>query len=135
MGDQMRLSHWDVTLAAEIAKAQRATFAWGRHDCATWAFAVRRALTGEDIWPFAGQYRSLSGAKRLLRRNGGDMAGLGRQLLGKPLPAILLAQRGDIVLGGDDPAMGICVGADAAFLLKAGLTFLPLRTCHMAWRV
>lgn len=130
-----RLPGWEVKLAAAIAEAQTGTFVWGVRDCATWAFDVRLALTGDDGWPHRGKYKTLRGAMGVIKRNGGSMEALGRNLLGDPLSAVLLAQRGDIVLGGEDPALGICIGADCAFLLEKGLTFLPLASCKMAWRI
>lgn len=130
-----RLPHWETKLAAAIAEAQTGIFAWGTRDCATWAFDVRLAMTGHDGWPYRGVYKTLRGALGVIRRNGGSMEGLGRSLLGEPLPAVLLAQRGDILLGGDDPALGVCIGFEGAFLLQQGLTYLPISSCTLAWRV
>jgi hypothetical protein len=61
-----------------------------------------------------------------------DLAG---QLLGDPLPAVLLAQRGDLLLGGPERALGVCVGSEGRFLTEAGLTCVPLRACAMGWRI
>lgn len=130
-----RLPQWEIRLAQAIVEARGGVFAWGTRDCATWAFDVRLALTGHDGWPYRGKYKTLRGAMGVIRRNGGSMEGLGRSLLGDPLPAVLLAQRGDIVLGGEDPALGVCIGSEAAFLLQAGLTYRPLKSCQLAWRV
>lgn len=132
---KQRVPHWEMKLAQAIAEAQGGAFVWGQRDCATWAFDVRLALTGQDIWPFRGKYKTLRGARGLIRRNGGSMEGLTRQLLGDPLPVVLMARRGDIVLGGEDPALGICIGTNCAFLMLSGLTYRPLRSCQMAWRV
>jgi hypothetical protein len=60
---------------------------------------------------------------------------LAGSILGEPLPAVLLAQRGDIVFGGAERALGVCIGSDALFLQPRGLVPLPLRACLRAWRV
>jgi len=123
-------------LALEAARGR--PFAWGRHDCATWAFDLHRALTGSTdhagLW--RGRYRTAGGARRVMRRLGwADLEAMGRDLLGPPLDGVLLAQRGDLVLGGDPEAFGVCVGAQAIFVSPDGLCELPLSACHLAWRV
>lgn len=59
---------------------------------------------------------------------------MGRDLLGDPLSTPRLAQRGDILLGGDPLAFGICAGRAGAFLTPEGLTEVPLSDCFLAWR-
>ena len=134
----MRVAGWTSLLAARLEAAREAPFVWGQHDCATWAFDLRRDLTGgEDVAAlWRGRYRTQMGAVRVLRRLGWpSLEAAGRDLLGAPLPSPMLAQRGDIVLGGEDPAFGICIGARAAFVSPEGLVLLPLDRCHLAWRV
>ena len=134
----MRIAGWTSLLAARLEAARAAPFVWGQHDCATWAFDLRRDLTGgEDIAAlWRGRYRTQMGAVRVLRRLGWpSLEVAGRDLLGVPLANRLLAQRGDMVLGGADPAFGICMGAKAAFVAPEGLVLLPLDHCRMAWRV
>ena len=133
-----RIAHWETRLAGAIEAARDMPFAWGRHDCATWAFEVVRDLTGgadhAALW--RGRYSTALGSHRILRRLGWtSLEDGGRALLGDPLATPLLAQRGDMVLGSEDPAFGICVGARAAFVGPAGLIYLPLTSCHLAWRV
>jgi hypothetical protein len=134
----MRVSNWETRLAQAVEAARDLPFAWGSHDCATWAFDVVRDLSGgadhAALW--RGRYRTALGSHRVMRRL--DWASLeegGRALLGDPLATPLLAQRGDMVLGGADPAFGICIGARAAFVGPEGLTFVPLSACHLAWRI
>lgn len=125
-----------LILALDAARTM--PFAWGCHDCATWAFDLRRDLTGgaDHAARWRGRYRTARGAHRVMRRLGWEsLEEMGRDLLGDPLSTPLLAQRGDLVLGGADPAFGICAGARAAFVAPEGLTFLPLSACLLAWRV
>jgi hypothetical protein len=134
----MRVCGWTSVLAARLEAAQSQPFAWGCHDCATWAFDLRRDLTGgpDHAARWRGRYRTARGAYRVMRRLGWEsLEGLGRDLLGDPLATPLLAQRGDLVLGGEDPAFGICTGARAAFVAPKGLTQLPLASCSLVWRV
>ena len=41
-----RIDHWERHLIAAIEAARDRPFRWGRHDCATFAFDLRRDLTG-----------------------------------------------------------------------------------------
>ncbi|WP_411572354.1 DUF6950 family protein [Thioclava sp. A2] len=132
-----RLSHWEQVLAAALTQAEARPFAWGRHDCATWAFDLRRDLTGgadhAALW--RGRYRTPGGCQRVLRRLGWrTLEEGGRALLGDPLADPRLAQRGDLVLGGAPEAFGVVTGARAVFVAPEGLVSLPLSSCRLAWR-
>ena len=134
----MRLCGWTTILAARLEAVRDLPFAWGSHDCATWAFDLRRDLTGgedvADLW--RGRYTTALGAQRIMRKLGWQtIEAMGRDLLGDPLATPLLAQRGDLVLGGEDPAFGVCAGARAVFISPDGLVQLPLSVCSLAWRV
>jgi hypothetical protein len=132
-----RIPHWEQLFASAITEARRRPFAWGSHDCATWAFDLRRDLTGgpdhAELW--RGRYRTPGGYHRVLRRLGWKtLEEGGRALLGAPLANPRLAQRGDLVLGGEPEAFGVCIGARAAFVAPDGLATLPLSSCRLAWR-
>lgn len=139
MGAQIvRLEGWEVRLFDAVEAARARPFEWGHHDCATWAFDVRRSLVGGDdlagLW--RGRYRTALGAQRVMRKLGwSDIEAMGRSLLGDPLASVLMAQRGDMLLSGADPAFGVCVGARGAFVGPDGLAFVPLGQCLMAWSV
>lgn len=132
-----RTPHWEQRLAAAILEARIRPFVWGRHDCATWAFDLRRDLMGgpdhADLW--RGRYTTPVGATRVMRKLGwSSLEEGGRALLGLPLETVLLAQRGDLVLGGAPEAFGVCLGGQVVFIGPDGLTDLPLSACHLAWR-
>lgn len=130
------MPRWEHQLAAAITEARVRPFAWGSHDCATWAFALRRELTGgADVAArWRGRYRTAAGAARVMRRLGWtDLEAMGRALLGDPHPTVLFAQRGDVVLGPD--GFGICVGASAVGIAPEGLVTLPLSSYRLAWPV
>ena len=132
-----RVAHWEQVLATAIAEASTRPFAWGEHDCATWAFELYRDLTdGPDhaaLW--RGRYRTRIGCGRVLRRLGWrSLEEGGRALLGTPLADVQIAQRGDLVLGGTPEAFGVVIGARVAFVAPEGLVRLPLSDCRLAWR-
>ena len=134
----MRRDGWEVVLAEAVEAARSRFFVWGTHDCAIWAFDLRRDLTGGDdtaaLW--RGRYRTARGAVRVMRRLGWQsLEGAGRALLGNPLPDVRLAQRGDLALSQDATSFGVCLGAQAVFLAPEGATQRPLTSCALAWRV
>ena len=133
-----RIPHWERHLASALATARSMPFDWGHHDCATWVFELRTELTGgpDTAARWRGRYNTSFGAALIMRRLGwSSLEEMGRDLLGEPLSTPLLAQRGDILLGGDPDAFGICAGCSGAFLTPDGLTELPLSRCHLAWRI
>lgn len=132
-----RIQNWEQVLAVAVTQVEARPFAWGQHDCATWAFDLRRDLTGGPdhaaLW--RRRYRTPQGCHRALRRLGWQtLEEGGRALLGAPLADPRLAQRGDLVLGGAPEAFGVVTGARAVFVAPKGLVSLPLSSCRLAWR-
>lgn len=130
--------HWERLLAAAIDTARAKPFAWGLHDCPTFAFETRMILTrGEDIAAlWRGRYTTPLGGERVMRRLGwASLENMGRALLGEPRPAVLLAQRGDIVLADTGLGFGVCTGANAVGMAPEGLVSVPLTSCRLAWAV
>jgi hypothetical protein len=133
-----RVDHWERLLAAAIDTARAKPFVWGVHDCPTFAFEVRMILTGsEDIASlWRGRYTTALGGARVMRRLGwASLEDMGYALLGEPRPAVLLAQRGDIVLSDTGLGFGICNGASAVGMAPAGLVTVPLSSCRLAWPI
>ncbi len=129
---------WERHLAEAIEAARDRPFCWGRHDCAIWAFDLRRDLAGgfdvSALW--RGRYTTARGAVRVMRRLGwSSLEMAGRDLLGEPLPSVQLAQRGDLVLANTGLGFGVCLGARAAGIAPEGLVLVPLSSCALAWRV
>jgi hypothetical protein len=142
-----RVQDWPTLLFHFIESRRSTPFAWGRHDCCLFAADGILAQTGLDLAAgiFRGKYRDALGAARLVRKHGGieAIAVKGCARFGyKPVP-VLMAQRGDMVLlpasatgnPGKGPALGVCVGAEAAFPGASGLVFLPMASCRRAWRI
>lgn len=129
-----RREDWPAVLAAEIERARSLPFVWGQHDCATWAFDVRRAMTGIDAAAaWRGLYSTAAGSVRAMRRLGWPtLPAMGCALLGDPIQP-LTARRGDMAICAG--SFGIVVGAHAVFLAMHGLTERPMTDATMAWRV
>jgi len=129
---------WERHLAEAISAARDRPFRWGRHDCATFAFDLRRAIAGGHdvaaLW--RGRYTTARGAVRVMRRLGWQsLEAVGRDLLGEPLASVALAQRGDLVLADTGLGFGVCLGARAAGIAPSGLVLVPITACALAWRV
>ncbi|MBM6576338.1 hypothetical protein KCP91_08130 [Microvirga sp. SRT01] len=110
-----RKPDWEARLAAYLDPLRLRAFAWGRHDCCTFAAGAVEAMTGVDPMPeFRGHYTTARGSVRALRR-------IGRGTLAATLDAKFesvepsLAQRGDIIMSSG--LLGICFGA---FLIAVG---------------
>jgi len=133
-----RVENWPHLLAAAIDTARAKPFIWGLHDCPTFAFETRMLLMdGEDtasLW--RGRYTTALGGARVMHRLGwASLEVMGRRLLGEPRPAVLLAQRGDIVLADTGLGFGICNGATAVGMAPEGFVTVPLTSCQLAWPI
>lgn len=131
-----RVDGWERLLAERVEKARSTPFQWGVHDCACWAFDVRAALTGgaDEAARWRGRYSTAAGSVKTMRKLGwASMEAMGRALLGEPLPTVLMAQRGDIVLM--NSGFGVVVGAQALGMAEGGLGAVQLSACDMGWRV
>jgi len=134
-----RLPDWEARLAAYLEPLRARQFAWGRHDCCTFAAGAVKAMTGVDPMPeFRGRYRTALGSERALRRYGAGTLATTLDRKFTPIGAAL-AQRGDIVMSGG--LLGICtaggliaVGAEGE---REGLVLIERGrwTDPRAWRV
>lgn len=130
-----RLPDWPDRLAAYIESRRHARFVWGAHDCCRFAAGAVEAITGDCVAGPWAPCRSAIASMRALRAAGGIYeipSACGFQRIP---PA--LAGRGDIVatLTRRGPALGVCLGADAAFAGTERLVFLPTLSSSAAWRI
>lgn len=147
-GGLSRFDDWPEILAAHLRAAMAREFAWGAHDCCTFACDGVLAMTGLDpMAPARGRYTDEARAAVVLRELGGGglpeaadflMAGLGA-----PAIAPAFAQRGDMILI-DAPLLGgvrgWCmglIGLDGRVAVAApkGLSFFPARQAARAWSI
>lgn len=64
-------------LSAHIRRGMLTPFAWGSHDCATWAADWAAALSGVDCAPWRGRYTDQVGAEAYTAAHGGAVACFG----------------------------------------------------------
>lgn len=137
-----RRPDWELALDAAISAALSRPFAWGSHDCCTFAAGVVKAMTGVDPMKGLHGYRSEAGARRVLAREGwrSPFYALHGVLGSSIAPA--QARRGDVVYARLEGAVfsggigaGICLGDTSAFPGTTGLQFLPTLSCRKAWRI
>lgn len=131
-----RPENWPELLDAYVLQHARTPFAWGSHDCCTFAADWVQMLCDRDpMAPWRGQYRTVTAARRLIEGAGGLEAMVG-QALGATISAAF-AQRGDVVLGelSLGPTVGIVLGVDAAFPGLDGIERRLIRADAKVWRV
>lgn len=132
----MRREDWEARLIAVIARYEAMPFAWGSADCTTFAADCAAAQRSDD--PFAhlrGRYSTRTGAARVLKREGGEMADvIARRLDRVALP---FAGRGDLCLVTTDagPAAAVMLGSEVIAQGEDGLTRLPRGAATAAFRV
>lgn len=143
-----RSEGWPAALMAHLRSRRRAPFQWGTHDCALFAMDGVLSMTGTDLaaW-FRGRYADEAGARAAIAAfaGGGTLESVAEMVAareGLPETAVSLAQRGDIVLldnesdGRWGPALGLCVGASAAFAARPeGIALVGMTRIRRAWRV
>lgn len=127
---------WEQRLSEYIASKVGVPFAWGSHDCCTFAAGALLALTGENPMFSHGEYTDAAGAAIVLRDAGGieripEAHGLSL------LPSVSFAMRGDIVSIKIDgrTSLGVCCGNISLFAGPVGLASKNTADCLNAWRV
>ncbi len=137
-----RFAGWPERLDTLVRAASARPFAWGTHDCATWACAVAEALCGRN--PMRGllpEYGTADILRAVRRDYGSALACMraGAQRHGFPEIAPALAQRGDLVCLPAPPpfdsGLGVCLGAWALAPGYTGLRRVPMQQALAAWRV
>lgn len=139
-----RTEGWEGRLAAYLAEREVTPFAWGTHDCCTFA-CVGLAVQGVgDPMQMVRPYGTARGAAGAVRRLGGTLDAAATALalkagLREILPAF--AGRGCIVLaevetpvGVIEPALGLVgISGTRAMFAGDGLVWRTLADCRRAW--
>lgn len=134
-----RQPDWPERLT-EVVEARRHTpFAWGAHDCITFAADVTLALTGRDVWAaHRGTYGTEAEAERVVGPAGLEafVARLMSDAGAVPIE-VVEAHRGDwaLITVGNMPMVGVVVGGLIAAPGQDGLAFVPLRRATRAWAI
>jgi len=132
----MRLPDWQSRLAAVMHDAQARPFAWGSHDCVTFAASCVEAVTGVDrIADVRTAWADERQAIRLLV-SGGGLLQMVKARMGPRLPSALLAQPGDIgvCMQAERPALCVCGGTNWHMPAEQGLATLAAEQVLGAWR-
>lgn len=135
-----RLPCWPEQLAAYIDGRRDQPFAWGTHDCATFAAGAVVAMTGcalADLLP--GNWTSARGAARALNAAGGLRAACSA-VLGEPVtgPRAALLPRGSVVCvdAGNGPTLGLLAGnGHWCAPGESGLVWRRAAEVAVAWEV
>lgn len=137
-----RLPNWPHRLQALVLRHQHTPFAWGVHDCLTWAADVALALHGTDTLhrgrAAAEPRGSALRAWRRLQQTGGPLATLDNGFITAGLPRVTVAraQVGDLLLVGTHPrwpALAVCNGDTALAPGRDGLVATPVARAVRAW--
>ena len=131
-----RLPDWRTRLRAYLDDARTRPHDWSAFNCAQFVLGGIYAQTGQWVLTEArAGFADQATAEAFLAANGG-LEALTTSYLGEPLPGVLLAAEGDVllapILGG--VAVGLCLGHHGAFVGDAGLTRIRLGHCLRAWR-
>lgn len=133
----MRIQGWEGRLNAVIDDARARPYVLGEHDCFRVACRVVEALTGVDRWPDFAGYTTKREALAKIAAHGRSFEAAGDWFFGERI-ALNFARRGDIAalgkLYGEKP-LGVVMGRHLYVMCELGLTAVPLREAHCAWRV
>jgi hypothetical protein len=139
-----RLPNWPHRLQALVLRHLHTPFAWGTHDCLTWAADVALALHGTDTLHRArtsAEPRSNARqAWRRLKATGGPLPTLDNGFITASLPRVAVAQArvGDLLLLPTHPrwpALALCNGELALAPGAAGLVRWASCRAVRAWRL
>ena len=136
-----RPQDWPARLAAYLARHADTPFAWGVHDCATFAAGWLVVLGYPDLTAaFRPCYSGPLSAARLMRAGGGYETLVERALASQSCPAVspVLARRGDVVvlpLDARRRALAIVDGRNAVALTRTGCVTRPTLDAVVAYHV
>mgnify|MGYP000013990542 CR=1 FL=1 len=131
-----RLRDWPERLHALLAARKDQPFAWGTHDCCTFAADAVHALTGLDpLGTLRGSYSTAAQAAHRLATLGGLQAVV-TDRLGPPVRPVFAAV-GDVLLidNAGRELLAICNGACAVAPGPQGLMTIAAPAIVAAWRV
>lgn len=138
-GSGQRPVDWPHLLEHYVERHRATPFAWGQHDCATfaagWVALARPDLSPQEDFAAEMDYSTAAGAVRALA--GHSIAGIvenwGELLRVEPA----FAQRGDVVLldVAGRRSLAVCVGELACGPGTTGMEFVPMTAAVAAWRV
>lgn len=135
----VRRPDWPRQLAALFEARRHQPYAYGVNDCAVFMRDAVQAVTGIDVLAGMELPTNWIGAARfLIARGWEDVEEMAAALLGAPLPAPLMAGRGDVVsfrsIDGE-PHLAVVAGSVAGTPGVTGIEWVPMQGWRKAWRV
>lgn len=127
-----RKPDWVAALRREVELAERASFGYGKHDCAIFAARCVDAMTGSNIRDSFIEVVDARTTVSTLRDAGGLEAAVTARL-GAPIETGL-PRRGDVCLTNPNQ-IGVCVGTTIAIPSHAGLAHYAITDAIKHWRV
>lgn len=130
----------EAAYAGLITAARRRAFAWGVHDCCTFAADCVHLRTGRNVLRGFAAWRTQDEAQALIARLGGLRQAVTAALGAEPVEPGF-AGTGDIVLAVDpfDPAareiLAVAHGGELLAPGLRGLSVLPRSAALCAWKV
>jgi N-methylhydantoinase B/oxoprolinase/acetone carboxylase alpha subunit len=128
-----RYEDWPERMEAALQRWAAVPFIRDRTDCVEYAIDMIFTITGERfVNPAHGEYWDERSASRSILKRGANLREVVSLYLGDTI-AVAFAQRGDIVLDGNN--LGVCIGAEVLFRSETGLMRKDLLACACAWRI
>ena len=137
-----RWPDWDVRLQHYLEFCRDEVFAWGVHDCASFAIDAIEVMTGKRVFP-AHSWKTKEDAEATLGELGGIERAITRcaEAFGMQEKDVMRANRGDLCIAplgrAGEIGAGI-VGLDGQFILSAaprGIAAVPLATALRVFEV
>jgi len=134
----VRSAGWQDRFWAVIAEAREQPFAWGTHDCVTFAAKCVAAVTGEDtLGKVTGRFGTWSDARAAVRAYGSDLGAAVDEFLGPRVPWTQISIA-DIAIALDDHGKQLLVVHDGVQLIcpdHVGLRSIPFRCALGGWKI
>lgn len=133
----IRRDDWELAMAEAFDRAADRPFSWGSWDCVHFVSDVVEAMTGVDpMADYRGAYADEAEAWAVLSQRDGNLRGACRRAFGREIRPSF-ARRGDVVMPRGGLAVGVCIGAEAAFVSPdgEGLVVLPMREMARAFPI
>jgi len=139
VGSVVKAEGWEGRLHLLIEGARNRAFAWGTHDCVTFAADAVIAQTGHDpISDVRGTWKTARGAQLAMRAVDGGFGPAIASRCGVPV-ALPLASRGDLIRVPSENGPFLAIvdlsGTAACAPGKSGLVWVPLSSASAAWRI
>jgi len=133
----VRLDGWESRLNLVLADARTRPYILGEHDCFRVTCRVIQALTGVDRWPDFAGYTTKREAISGIAKYGRTFETAYDWFFGERIE-LNFARRGDIAAiatPDGEKHLGVVMGKQIYVLYELGLTAVPRRAAHCAWRV